>query len=127
MKWFYGSLIILIILLLASGVWIEHILAVSAQNLVEELELLTANLAGFHWDAAARQAEHLSGEWEEIQHTWTLFLNHEEIDAIALSLARVKEYIANHDQPLAMGEVAALRLLVNHIPEKEALSLTNIF
>jgi hypothetical protein len=41
-------------------------------------------------------------------------------------MARVKEYVATQDKALSLGQLSELKLVIEHIPEKEAINLENI-
>ena len=55
-----------------------------------------------------------------------IILDHQEIDNIEFSLAKIKEYVASRDLPLALGQLSELKLMIEHIPRKEAVNLENI-
>jgi hypothetical protein len=48
------------------------------------------------------------------------------MDNIEFSLAKVKAYVSSHNQALALGQLEELKLMLKHIPEKEALNIKNI-
>lgn len=49
------------------------------------------------------------------------------MDHIDFSLARVKEYVAGRDKALSLGQLAGLKVMIAHIPSKEAVTLENVF
>ena len=58
---------------------------------------------------------------------WAILIDHTEIDNIDMALAKIEQYIKTGEKGLALGELSSLELLIRHIPDKEKLSLENIF
>lgn len=46
------------------------------------------------------------------------FSDHQEMDNIEFSLARVKEYVTSQDDALSLGQLSELKLMIEHIPRK---------
>jgi hypothetical protein len=66
-------------------------------------------------------------KWDSIKPIWTILIDHVEIDNIERSYTKTKAFVLNKDFSSASSECSELLLLVNHIPEKEQLSIKNVF
>jgi len=117
---------ILVALVSGFGFWTNHLLEESSVLLLKSVDSVSAELENNHWEQAASLTEKLDNDWEKQKKWWPVILNHQEIDNIDFALGRVKEYVAARDPAMSMGQLSELRIMIRHIPEKEALTLENI-
>ena len=59
--------------------------------------------------------------------TWSTLIDHEEIDNIDMTFARLKAFLEAEDTSSALSEATMLIKSITHIPEREKLSLDNLF
>lgn len=78
------------------------------------------------WNKAEEMLNASLARWEALQQAWSALINHKEVDEIQMTLERAKEYVANQEKTSALAELAVAKLLVEHVPGKEKLSLSNI-
>ena len=117
-----------IILLLGVGTfWYSDYIHKSADSIVQKLNLVEELIQGEKWQEAEFELTKMEEEWEETKKMWSVLLHHQEIDSIDISLKRVEKYIQGESSVLGLGELSALRLLVDHISDTESLSIQNIF
>lgn len=64
--------------------------------------------------------------WEKLQQTWAALINHKEVDEIKMTFERAKEYVNNQEKASALAELAVAKLLIEHVPQKEKPSWSNI-
>lgn len=79
-----------------------------------------------NWSQAEEMVSSSLERWEKIQQIWSAMINHTEVDGIKTTLERAKEYVANQEKASAMAELAVAKLLVEHVPQKERPSWSNI-
>ncbi len=99
----------------------------TAQPLISKTDRIRESIETGDWDKARDHIREFSTFWHDAKSVWTILLNHKEIDSIDMSLAKMEQYIAARETGLALGEISVLNLLIKHIPDKEKLSLKNIF
>jgi hypothetical protein len=56
-----------------------------------------------------------------------MLVDHYEIDNIELLLSQLASFVKNKNKNDALSCVSSLKTLIKHIPDKESLSLKNIF
>lgn len=117
---------IIMIALVGSGLVLNHALQDSTRALTRQIDRVDCNVRAYQWQEAQKEIEELKKTWEQQGKWWPIFLDHQEIDNIDFSLARVKEYVAGRDYSLSLGQLSELKLIVDHIPKKEAITLKNI-
>jgi len=121
-----GTIITVTVLLLALGFWSNYSLQASSHELAKHIDIISRDVRNGQWQAAHEHNRVLQQTWDKKAKWWPVFLDHQEMDNIEFSLARVKEYVASKNKPLSLGQLSELKLMVKHIPEKEALNIKNI-
>jgi hypothetical protein len=98
-----------------------------SQVLTSHLDKIENNVYTNNWDIIEAEFKVINQKWKKELKLLTLVLDHQELEKINLSLMKFKGYIEIKNKPLALGESSNLKYLINHIREKESLSLDNIF
>lgn len=120
------SLAAIMLGLLAGGFWTNHSLQVSTDEISRQIDKVFVEVKADNWQTALRRTNELEQIWDDKARWWPIFLDHQEMDNIDFSMARVKEYVAGQEDTLSMGQLSELKLMVEHIPKKEAVNLKNI-
>jgi hypothetical protein len=120
------KLLIIFVAVISLGFWTNHALKVSSNELLGNVELVAKGIENNHWDTAYTQTIELEKTWDEKANWWPTVLDHQEIDNIEFAMARVKEYVATKNTALSRGQISELKLMIKHIPEKEAVRIKNI-
>lgn len=120
------ALLIIFAAVVSLGFWTNHLLQASAKELLQNIEQIEQGLEKNQWDKAYAQTAELEKVWDKKSKWWPTVLDHQEIDNIEFSMAKVKEYVATKNTALSWGQLSELKLMIKHIPEKEAISIKNI-
>jgi hypothetical protein len=112
--------------LVGLGTWTNHALQDSTDKITVQIDQIMTNINEQRWEQARQQTKKLENTWHDDAKWWPVFLDHQEIDNIEFSLAKVKKYVDTSNAPLAQGQLSELNLMVKHIPEKETVNLENI-
>jgi hypothetical protein len=118
---------ILFIAILSLGIWSYLRIDTTSKELLSRLDTIEALVKEEDWNGAKEATSQLKEEWDEVQSFWSIFLNHKEMDNIDLSISKLSKLIASENSLMLPSELATLRLFIGHIPERESLSLKNIF
>lgn len=113
-------------LVLTAGIGSIRYLEKTANELSALLEKVQAAVLDENWRQAERQLDETSCIWESVQPKWSAIINHTEVDDIRVALRRVEQYVAHRDKTAALVELAVVKLLIKHIPEKEKPTWSNI-
>ena len=98
----------------------------STDDLTRSIDKISISIEKQQWEAARKQTDKLDKIWQGKAAWWPIMLEHQEIDNIEFSLARFKEYVNCKDKAMAQGQLSELRLMIRHIPQKEAVNIKNI-
>lgn len=117
-------LIILVIIFSGNFIVINH-LQTTTEGLVAKITEINENIE--NKEEAEKLINELNEEWERTSQTWAIIVSHQELDQIEISLLSAKTAIANEDNDEAEIELSKLEFLLEHINEKEAFLLKNVF
>ena len=73
------------------------------------------------------ELENISNKWEEKQKKLAYYIEHDELEKVHTAIVKMKSYIENDDYSSAMAELEDGKFVLEHIQEKNAFNLQNIF
>ena len=74
-----------------------------------------------------KQINEIDEKWEEINKTWAEIVVHQELDNIHQSLTKAKSNIEEGGIEDAIQEIETALFFVEHVKQREKISLKNIF
>ena len=122
-----GLMVILTILIIASGVFAQKLLYNDSVKLGQAIDGVMKDTKTQNWDQAESKLSQLSSSWEGVKHLWSALIDHQEIDNIDVTLSRLQKLVETRDISSSMSEAAALKKFIDHIPDKESISMDNVF
>lgn len=123
------TLIVLLLImagLIVSALFAHDYLVTSAEHMSEQLSALILAVKTERWESAQSQMEQIHTDWHKVRLIWNVFTEHEEIDDMNGTLARLAGFIEEKEVPSSLAEGRAALQLLKHIPEKESLTLINL-
>jgi len=115
--------------IVCSSIFINNYLENTSKILINDLKQLENNIG--QSDSSQKElmekSKEIYSKWGRINSKWSNIILHEEIDAIETSLIRIKEKIKIGKIDESIEDIETAIFLVNHIKEKEKISLKNIF
>lgn len=120
------SLAIILAAIIGLSFWTSYSLQASTEEVTQKIDRVMVEIQNEQWETAVKQTNDLEKSWTKAAKWWPIFLDHQEIDNIEFSLSKAKEYVFSHNAALSRGQLSELRLMLKHIPEKEAFNLENI-
>jgi len=98
----------------------------SASDLVAGFGELDKAIDQGSWEEASAGIARVSNLWNKHKGWWAMVIDHQEIDQIDMALIRTRQYIDLQDRDASV-ELAVLRRMLEHIPDKEQVNLKNNF
>lgn len=92
----------------------------------KQLTELKSEIENQDWTAAEKTLDKFHSKWDRTSNTWSMLIDHYEIDNIELVLSQLASYVKTKDKSDALSQLSALKTFVRHIPKKEAFRLKNI-
>lgn len=120
------AMMVVFTIFMGVGVWTVYSLGDSADFFSEEIEEIMKLAETEQWDMAHQKTLNFKKQWKEKAKWWPMVLDHQEIDNIEFALARTEKYLYTKNIDLSLSQLEELKLMIQHIPEKEAVSIKNI-
>jgi len=90
------------------------------------LEDTKASVESGDWESAINQNESLKAKWDKDKNLLAMLFDHSELDTIKVSLSRLNEYINCKDNLTSLSEISVIKMLIEHLPERDAITLDNL-
>jgi predicted negative regulator of RcsB-dependent stress response len=118
---------IIIVCILGLATFLNFSIHATSHDMSQSLNIIEKSLDNQDWTESNSGLQDFSKKWSKTKSLWSLYLYHEEIDNIDLSFARLSGYIKTKSTANSVAELAALKLLIDHIPEISKVQIENIF
>lgn len=126
-KWGGYLLVLGIVLIITTGgVTAQRYLDRTAGELVAMLGEVGKAVDREDWTESERAFAAFKKRWGEVRRNWAMFTDHMELDNVEMRIARLKELLRSQDQTEARAEFSEALMLIEHIPERERLTLRNV-
>lgn len=122
-----SALALLIAFIMTVSLASYGILERTSTDLQKSISEVEANTTAENWEDAEQGVKQVKSQWAGVSKTWSVLIDHQEIDNIEFTLFRMEKLISVRDKPSALAESSALMNYVRHIPRKESLNLENLF
>lgn len=120
-------LLLILGLVLGFGIWDLRKINHSSKDMINDIDKLANHVVNKEWDNAISKYKAISSKWSKYENIWSIMIDHFEVDQIETSIARLKVYIEQENKSDSLAEISNLKVLIEHIPAKEAVTLKNIF
>lgn len=114
--------IIILLLIFLSMFYVSH----QSKETSEILEQLKTSVESGDWTSAINQNEALKAKWDKDKGFLALLFDHIELDNIQISFSRLDEYIYCKDTLTSLSEISVVKMLIEHLPKRGALTLDNL-
>lgn len=118
---------ILLVLIIGMGIFFQNMLMKESRKMITGLQDITQWIQEEKWEEAELHLQEIILQWKYNRKKWQAVSDHTEIGSIDESLARLKAYILVQEEKDCLAEIAALQQNIQYIPDKEKLTLSNIF
>lgn len=122
-----GSVVLVIALIIGASFFSLRTLSTSTQLIEEKILEVEANTYENNWPSARYNLSYVIDNWPKTEKKWSILLDHSDVDEISTLIFRLSIYLEAEDSIQALAEIASLKQLLKTIPDREVLSLTNIF
>jgi len=120
-------IVFLLAIIISSGIFMTNALSKSSKELGGKITEIEKYAQSEDWNRALETLDAFKEEWEKTKPTWSMLIDHAEIDNIETSLSKVSKYVELRQALFATAEISILKQYIDHIPEKESFILENIF
>lgn len=120
-------ILVLLSLIIGVAIFLQNMLINESHGMITNLESVTNLIRAEKWKDAKADMSKISDQWQHIRKRWHAVTDHTQIGLIDESLARLEVFILVKEKKDCLAEIAALQQNISYIPDKEKLTLSNIF
>jgi hypothetical protein len=122
----YIGLFITVIIILFLGIGNLLFLSFSSSQIAEHFEALEMALKDENWQEANTVFKKTNNHWDNQKAWWQMTIDHKDVEKIDNSFTALYANILTYNSKAAIKELYILQYNLLHIPEVEAISITNI-
>ena len=124
-------IIVIIAIILTGDISTKKYLSESSEELTEVLESLKQNTITSKQtndrEKIKSEIQEIEEKWDKTSNIWSMIAVHQEIDNIEQALTKAKSNVDDGNLEDALEEIETAIFFVEHVKEREKLSLKNIF
>lgn len=120
-------LLLIIAGIIAAGTYLERSVLRTTDLISHKLDQIQSFVKENHWSKAQTLCEEVDKKWSDQKEAWSPFIHNQELDVVALHLARLLALIENQVQADALAEISVLKVQIVQLHHQEILTLQNIF
>lgn len=123
----FVTITILLAIIFGLSTYTSHNLNEASYIMNKHIDKANSHLRNANWSDAKSEIEIVKKEWDSRKLALYMLIDHLEIENIAHALAKMETYIEKENSTLALSESAVLKEIVMNMPQKDSLTLKNIF
>lgn len=113
--------------IIIGGVISKNFLTSSSNQLLTTISQIEQSLEKEDWTEYMKMTTLLKARWEKDEKSWSILMDHHEIENIASRIILLDYYGKQKEKALAYENLIELQFWVGHIPKIEELEFKNIF
>ena len=114
------------VVILALNFWQASYLKETSRYLLSDINEIDICVKRLDYAAALNAAYELEKTWEDVQHMWDVFGEHNDVEKITEHIKSIKVYAKYEDTEELVNEYTLLENLVNHVVEAEQVNFGNV-
>lgn len=119
--------ILVIVLIFTLDFFLQNYTKDSVEVMTGKLEILRENLLKKDEEAILNNMQDINNNWEDIQYKLSFFIEHNEIEKVKTNLVALEGDIQVKQYDVSISELNKSIFVLEHISDKYAFNLVNIF
>ncbi len=99
----------------------------ATDSISHSLAIIESCVNDGRWQQAEEICRKIDRDWARQTEVWNPFLHNQELDVVALQLARLLSLLENREKTDSLAEINVLKVQVVQLHHQEILTLQNIF
>lgn len=118
--------IIIIVLIFSLDIITQTYTMASVAETSSELDNLKGKIENQN-DNLDINIDKISSNWEKRRQKLSYFIEHDELEKVETNLTNIKSYLESAEFNMAISSIDEAKFILEHIKEKNAFNLENIF
>ena len=119
--------ILVIVLIFTLDFFLQNYTKDSVEVMTGKLEILRENLLKKDEEVILNNMQDINNNWEDIQYKLSFFIEHNEIEKVKTNLVALEGDIQVKQYDVSISELNKSIFVLEHISDKYAFNLVNIF
>jgi glutaredoxin-related protein len=124
-KWLI-FIVLITILIAGTSIYFNYKVKKTSDTLSIHMDKIREYTLKDEWEKASDEFKNIEQNWGNGKNFWMLTINHNEVDEISLSMAKLKEFITSREKTHVFSELAFLKQLVTNIVDNRRYTLSNM-
>lgn len=124
-KWLI-FIVLITILIAGTSIYFNYKVKKTSDTLSIHMDKIREYTLKDEWEKASDEFKNIEQNWGNGKNLWMLTINHNEVDEISLSMAKLKEFIASREKTHVFSELAFLKQLVDNIVDSRRFTFSNM-
>lgn len=120
------AIVVLTLIFIGLAFYANYYLESTAGEITKHIKNVEIYAKNNDWKNANKELTVSKEKWDNVKDSWAMLIDHFEIDNIESSLSKVSGFVATQSLNDVLAESSNLKLMVDHIPEKDLPSIKNI-
>ncbi len=119
--------VIIVVLIFSLDIFTQNYTKKSAINIIEIFSTIKSNLVEEEKENIDNNLNKLDEEWKDVHDKLAYYIEHDELEKVDASIVAMKSYIKTEDFSSAIEQLEVGKFILEHIEEKYAFNIQNIF
>ena len=114
-------------LILAADMWTQNYTKNSVSEITNELNLLDDSIKKEEYEKIGEQSHRTIEEWNEKYEVLSFYIEHNELEKVKTEFASLQSNLETKQYEEASADINRAKFILEHIRQKMALEVKNIF
>lgn len=119
--------IIIVVLIFSLDIFTQNYTRKSAIDIIEIFSTIKRNLIEEDKEVIDNNLNELDEQWKDVHDKLAYYIEHDELEKVDTSIVAMKSYIETEDFSSAIEQLEVGKFILEHIEEKYAFNIQNIF
>ena len=119
--------IIVLVLIVVGNIITQNNTNKSVEEMSKHLDILKQQIENKNWDESNKKMEEIEKIWEEKNEIMAYYIEHNELEKVQTEIAKTKADVESKEAAMAAESISNCNFILEHIKDKNALKIVNIF
>ena len=119
--------VLVLILIIVGNIITQNNTNKSVEEMSYELENLKKEVENENWEQANKKMEKIEKIWEEKNDVMAYYIEHNELEKVQTEVVKTKADVETKEVAMAIESISNCNFVLEHIKDKNALKIVNVF
>ena len=119
--------VIVLVLIVVGNIITQNNTNKSVEEMSKKLDNLKQEIENKNWEESNKKMEEIEKIWEEKNEVMAYYIEHNELEKVQTEIAKTKADVELKEAAMAAESISNCNFILEHIKDKNALKIVNIF